>query len=169
MRTHAILASLALVAIGGCATYKLGPCAPKFMDGLTTIAVPNFANRTLEPHIESLITGAVIKQFQQDGTLSVTREDDADVTLKGRLEEVRRSAKRSVRGNVRATREFELQLILRYELVKNSTGEILTRGDVVGTSNLFVGDDIQTEETIAIPNAAEEAAIELVSRITEGW
>ncbi len=139
------------------------------MDGVTTVAVPNFRNHTLEPHIETLVTTTIIKQLQQDGTFQVAREDDADVTVKGRVEEVRRHAKRSVRGNVRATREFELQLMLHYEVVKNATGELLSNGQIVGSANFFVGDDIQTEEAVAIPNAAEEAAVELVSRLTEGW
>jgi hypothetical protein len=169
MRTHATIAALTLVCLSGCATYKLGPCKPKFMDGVHTIAVPNFHNHTLEPHIETLVTTTIIKQIQQDGTLQVAREADADVTLKGRIDEVRRHARRSVRGNVRATREFELQLVLEYELIRNSTGELLNHGRIIGSSNFFVSNDVQTEETVAIPTAVEEAAVDLVSSLTEGW
>ena len=81
-----------------------------------SIAVPTFRNHTLLPRIEALITGTVIKQFQQDGTFRIANEENADAVLKGEIVSVGRAPARSVRGNVLATTEFNLVLRVRYTL-----------------------------------------------------
>ena len=79
--------------------------------------MPIFRNGTLLPRIEALVTGTVIKQFQQDGTFRIASEENADASLKGEIIAVGRSPARSVRGNVLATTEFNLALRVRYTLV----------------------------------------------------
>ena len=82
--------------VGGCAGYHLGPATPAHLRHIKTIAVPTFANTTLMPRIEVLVTGTVIKQFQQDGTFRIASEDQADAVLKGEIVAVNRSPARSV-------------------------------------------------------------------------
>ena len=45
----------------------------------------------------------------------------------------------------------------------------MTSSVVYGSTSFFVGDDITTDERQAIPLAAEEVAVHLVSQISEGW
>jgi hypothetical protein len=170
MRTF-LLCMLAAAAalLPGCAGYQLGPVKPKITRDFSTIAVPTFTNDTLEPRIEVLVTNAVIKHLQQDGTFQVTSADKADVILKGTILELRRSRARSVRGNVVATREFVLHLRLRYELIERATGEVISIRNVTGNTSFFVGNDLQQDERQAIPLAALEAAEEITSQVTEGW
>lgn len=167
MRRAAVFA--ALVALTGCAGYHIGPVKPTYMRDVTSIAVPAFKNDTLEPRIEVLTAGTIIKQIQQDGTYRVASEDKADVVLQGTVEELRRRASRSVRGNVLATAEFTLTVQLRYKLMKRDTGAILREKSVTGSTSFFVGGDVQQDERQAIPLAVEDAAIRLVSEISEGW
>ena len=82
------------VLLSGCAGYKLGPATPAQLQHVHAIAVPTFANSTLIPRIESLVTGTVIKQFQQDGTFRIANESNADATLKGEIVAVSRSPAR---------------------------------------------------------------------------
>jgi hypothetical protein len=131
--------------------------------------VPTFRNTTLVPRIEVLVTGAVIKQFQQDGTFRIANEDNADAILKGEIIGVGRSPARSVRGNVLATTEFNLSLRVRYTVVGRDGKTIAGPSDAAGLTSFFVGDDVNTDERQALPLAAEEMAGRLVSQLSEGW
>jgi hypothetical protein len=163
------LSSLLLAfLVGGCAGYHLGPATPAHLSHIKTIAVPMFANTTLVPRIEALVTGTVIKQFQQDGTFRIASEDQADAVLKGEIIGVGRSPTRSVRGNVLSTTEFNLHLRVRYSLVGRD-GKVLSPGGASGSTSFFVGSDVATDERQALPLAAEEMATQLVSQLSEGW
>jgi hypothetical protein len=155
--------------LSGCAGYHLGPATPAYLREIHSIAVPTFRNATLVPRIEVLVTGTVIKQFQQDGTFRISNEDNADAILKGEIIGVGRSPARSVRGNVLATTEFNLSLRVRYSLVGRDGKTIAGPSEVAGTTSFFVGADVSTDERQALPLAAEELAGHLVSQLSEGW
>ena len=176
MRTIALLPLLAVVAaLSGCAGYKIGPIKPSIMAGVNTIAVPNFKNDTLEPRVETLLASTVIKQIQQDGTYRVVREKDADAILECTLDEIQRRPSRSVKTNVLLTREYVLTLRVRYLVIRRDTGVVLEQRSVIGTTSFFVSGtdtiagDIAQDERQAIPIAAEDMAVRLVSQISEGW
>jgi hypothetical protein len=165
-----LVAALALFSLGGCAGYRIGPVQPYYLRSVHTIAVPTFANKTLLPRIAVLVTDSVIKQFQQDGTYRIVGDNEADAILKGDIVRIYRVPARSVRGNVLATTEFNLSLRVRYSLVDRSTGKVLANpAEVVGWTSFFVGPDITSDERQAIPLAAEQAATQLVSQLSEGW
>jgi hypothetical protein len=170
-----LLAALALAAFAGCAGYQAGPIKPTPMAGVKTIAVPTFKNLTLEPRIEVSLASAVIKQIQKDGTYQVARDDQADAILEGTLEEIERDPARSVRGNVLLSREYDLTLRIRYRVIDRVTGKELESRSVQGRTSFFVSGsnalsaDIIQDERQAIPLAAEDAAVRLVSQISEGW
>ncbi len=160
----ALLASL----LSGCAGYHLGPVTPAYLRDIHTIAVPTFRNSTLLPRIEVLVTGTVIKQFQQDGTFRIANEASADAILKGEIKTVGRSPARSLRGNVLSTTEFNLVLQVSYALVGRD-GHTVTSSGASGTTTFFVGNDVNTDERQALPLAAEQLAVHLVSQLSEGW
>lgn len=153
----------------GCLGYRLGPAKPAQLKQVHSIAVPMFRNNTLVPRVEALVTGTVIKQFQQDGTYRIAREDDADATLKGEITSVGRSPARSVRGNVLATTEFNLQVSVTYKLVGRDGKTIAGPGAASGSTSFFVGTDVSTDERQALPLAVEQLAAGLVSQLSEGW
>jgi hypothetical protein len=160
---------LLALLLSGCAGYHLGPATPAYLRQIHSIAVPTFRNATLVPHIEVLVTGTVIKQFQQDGTFRIANEDNADATLKGEIITVGRSPARSVRGNVLATTEFNLSLRVRYTLVGRDGKTIAGPFEAAGLTSFFVGADVSTDERQALPLAAEQLAGHLVSQLSEGW
>jgi hypothetical protein len=153
----------------GCAGYQVGPATPGYLRQVHTIAVPTFANSTLVPRIEVLVTGTVIKQFQQDGTFRIVNADVADATLKGEIVGVNRSPARSVRGNVLSTTEFNLNMTVKYTLLGRDGKALGAAGAVGGGTSFFVGTDVSTDERQALPLAAEELARHLVSQLSEGW
>jgi len=160
---------LLVFLLGGCAGYKLGPATPGYLRNVHTIAVPTFANTTLVPRIEVLVTSTVIKQFQQDGTFKIVNEDAADAVLKCEITGVNRSPARSVRGNVLSTTEFSLNLTVKYTLMGRDGKVLGSPGAVAGSTSFFVGSDVSTDERQALPLAAEELARHLVSQLSEGW
>jgi len=155
--------------LGGCMGYTLGPAKPNHLRDVHTIAVPTFGNTTLIPRIEVLVTGTVIKQFQQDGTYRIANEDQADAVLKAEIVSVGRSPARSVRGNVLSTTEFNLAMTVSYKLLGRDGKVLGNPGAVSGTTSFFVGTDVSTDERQAMPLAAEELARHLVSQLSEGW
>lgn len=161
--------SLLALLLNGCAGYHLGPATPAYLRQIHSIAVPVFRNGTLVPRIEALVTGTVIKQFQQDGTFRISNEEGADAILKGEIIAVGRSPARSVRGNVLATTEFNLALRVRYTLVGKDGKTISGPAEAAGLTSFFVGSDVNTDERQALPLAAEEMAGHLVSQLSEGW
>jgi hypothetical protein len=153
----------------GCAGYQLGPATPSYLRQVHTIAVPTFSNSTLVPRIEVLVTGTVIKQFQQDGTFRIVNADVADAVLNAEIVGVNRSPARSVRGNVLSTTEFNLTMTVTYNLVGRDKKPLGAAGGVSGSTSFFVGTDVSTDERQAMPLAAEELARHLVSQLSEGW
>jgi Lipopolysaccharide-assembly len=160
---------LLVFLLGGCAGYQLGPATPGYLRQIHTIAVPTFANSTLVPRIEVLVTSTVIKQFQQDGTFRIVNPDVADATLKCEIVGVNRSPARSVRGNVLSTTEFYVTMTVKYTLTGRDGKALGSAGAVSGGTSFFRGSDVATDERQALPLAAEELARHLVSQLSEGW
>lgn len=153
----------------GCFGYHIGPAKPYYLRDVHTIAVPTFKNETLIPRIEVLVTGTVIKQFQQDGTFRIANQENADAVLKAEISKISRSPARSVRGNVLATTEFNLNIHVKYKLVGRDGKMLGPSRDAAGTTSFFVGTDVTTDERQALPLATEELATRLVSQLSEGW
>jgi outer membrane lipopolysaccharide assembly protein LptE/RlpB len=166
--------------LGGCMGYTVGPAKPNHLREVHAIAIPTFGNTTLNPRLEVLVTGTVIKQFQQDGTYRITSEDQADAILKAEIVSVGRSPARSARGNVLSTTEFNLTMVVNYKLLGRDGKPIGSPGAVSGNTSFFVGNtrqalgteessDVSTDERQAMPLAAEELSRHLVSQLSEGW
>jgi hypothetical protein len=62
-----------------------------------------------------------------------------------------------------------LSLEVVYIVIDRVTGAILTQGRVRGRTSFFSSEDIQTTERQAIPVAAQDAAIQIVTELSEGW
>ncbi len=162
-------AALVCLSLGGCLGYHIGPVKPYYLRDVHTISVPTFRNDTLIPRIEVLVTGTVIKQFQQDGTFKIGNDQNADAILQAEITRISRSPARSIRGNVLATSEFNLVMRVRYKLLDREGKPLAPPGEVSGTTSFFVGTDVTTDERQALPLATEELATRLVSQLSEGW
>jgi hypothetical protein len=154
----------------GCAGYHLGSVQPHFMEGIHSIAIPTFRNATLNPNIEVLATDTVIRQFQEDGTYKVASSlDTADAVLEGEIMQVNRTPSRSVISDVQATQEFNMSLIIHYTVKRKATGEIEDDKNVIGSTSFFVSGDVNQDEIQAVPLAAQNAAVQIIRELAEGW
>ena len=116
-----------------------------------------------------LVTDTVIKQLQQDGTFQITSGDKADATLTGEISRITRAPWRSVRGNVLATTEFSLALVVNYSLTGRDGKQLVSPNNAIGTTTFFVSSDVTSDERQALPLATEDLATRLVTQISEGW
>jgi len=91
-------------------------------------------NRTLVPRIEVLVTDTVIKQLQQDGTYQITMGIRRTLPLTGEISRITRAPARSVRGNILATTEFSLWLVVRYSLTGRDGKQLVGASDAIGTT-----------------------------------
>ncbi|TKJ41740.1 hypothetical protein CEE37_04000 [candidate division LCP-89 bacterium B3_LCP] len=84
-RTVSLIVMIALLAIftfGGCFRYSFSGA----MTGdIKTLAIPLFDNRTAEYGVVESITDELILKFQQDNTLMIVDEGEADAVLFGTL------------------------------------------------------------------------------------
>ena len=173
----ALLLPLALAGLllSGCAGYKIGFVQPKFMEGIHKIAIPTFRNDTLEPRIEVPMATAVIKEFQTDGTYQIVDEKDADAILEGTLDTIQRRPARSVRGNILLTKEYTLTVRGRFKLTNKATGLVIDQRTVSGSTSFYatgsdsISQDVNQDERQAVPLAAADMAVQLVSQYSEGW
>lgn len=184
--------TLALVALclPGCAGYQMGSVKPEAYAHIRKISVPTFENKTLEPRVSVLMTNAVIKQMQMDGTYKISTKEKADAELRGVIYRIERQQLRSARIDTFTSTELQSYLIIRWALYDPATGEKLKysqasdidENNVEGTSGLktrpgqnigrtivFLDPNFQTSERGAIPVAAQRAAEQLVSQLSEGW
>ena len=159
---------LAAFLLAGCG-YKLGEIRPTPMRSVRTLAVPTFKNRTYEPRVEVLLADTLIKQLQQDGTYTIVSDNTADAILNCTLEKIERRSLRSVQNNVLATSEFGISLEVHYRVTDRVTGIALMEGRVRGNASFFADNDLQTTERQAIPVAAHNLALEMTTRLAEGW
>lgn len=191
-------ATAVLLLQPGCAGYQLGSVKPAAFADVEKIHVPIFRNDTLEPRLSSLVSNAVLKQLQADGTYQVTNRSSSDAVLVGKIRNVRKRQLRAVRTDTLTSQELSVYLELEFHLEDPNTGEKLgtrsrnrdepgdpdsdsdpkkestdplrvPQGRVVGETIQFVESNFQVSERAALSRAAEDAAKKLVSQIANGW
>ncbi len=188
--TAVLLAGLTVLVLSGCAGYQVGSVKPTLYQGINNLYVPTFGNDTLEPRASVLVTNAVIKQLQMDGTYAVTSKANADAELRGTIERIERRQLRAVRTDTLRSTELLLYIVVKWSLHDPATGKKLdysekrdldetnyddtsglriVPGRIVGQTIVFLDPNFQISERGALPAAAQDLAEKLVSRISEGF
>lgn len=179
--------------LSGCAGYQLGEVKPASYAGIDNLHIPPFKNLTLEPRLSSLVTNAVLKEVQADGTYKVTNRANADAVLVAEIREVRKNQLRAVRTDTLQSQELRLFLYVDFHLEDPITGrriestvpdtedaakfgktegnEVIRarQGRVVGDTIQFVDESFQIGERNALAVASEDLADKLVSQLANGW
>ncbi len=181
----------------GCAGYQLGDVKPASYASVQNLHVPTFKNLTLEPRLSSLVTNAVLKELQADGTYRVTTRSNCDAVLVGQISEIRKSQLRADRQDTLQSEELNLFLYVDFhledpitglrigELKNQEKGENVSwqdeksgsgqssikarNGRVVGEVIQFIDESFQVGERNDLAFAAEDLADKLVSQLANGW
>ena len=147
----------------------MGTSKPYDMELVNNLAIPVFQNETLEPRIATLLTNATIKEFQNDGTFTITRKDKADAILVATISEINRLPFRFNRADRLVSQELNFQIVCDYYVADAINREVLASGTVTGNSNLSLRENFQLTERQALADAATKVAQNLMVEICEGW
>jgi len=175
------LFSLALVlpflTAGGCGYYSTSATGGT---NLKSIAVPLFANQTLEHGLEETVTRAVVDAFVADNHLAVVAEPEAESILWGTIVDYRRIPfSFDAQGTVT---EYKLEIVTRVEYEDRKSTKTLWSDDdlsawatyTLDPSAIAASDATQTEEASTSEDGARETAVdklarELVAKTVGGW
>jgi len=149
-------------AAAGCGYHRARSDNPQFA-GMTTIAIPYFANKTFEPELEKIFTHAFVNEFIKSRRLQVVGESGADLVLRGTLRKL-------VEDTIAYNRddkalEYRMDVVLDLQLERRATGEVFWKRKGLRHSEEFpVGDNIVLSEA-AKRAALERLAADLAERI----
>lgn len=163
-------ALLLVLALSGCAGYRVGDISGRDLQGVRSVYVPAAKNASLEPDLQMVVTNAIIRRFNDDGTLTVNQNSSADSELDLTITNIDHTPIRSSTSDLLITAEYQVRIEATVTYVNRKLGrKIFENVPVNGSTNFFTQADIQEAERQALPLAAEDLANNTVKLVTEGW
>jgi hypothetical protein len=167
---RALFVLLGVTVLSGCAGYRVGNISGRDIQGVHTVYVPVVRNSSLVPDLQVVLTNAIIRRFENDGTLSVVQSENADSELDVTIIDVQRTSMRSSSSDLLLTSEYNLTIHATATFVNRKLGrKIFENAQVSGNTSFFTQADINEGERQALPLAAIDLANNAVSLVTEGW
>jgi len=170
-KTRFALAVLLVAAVGpggaGCG-YTLSSVLPAH---IKTLAVPVFANNTVEYGLSDDVTQALSDAFLREGRLRLVSERDADAILRGTVV----SYKNQVFGYTRAERATQYEIVLVVKVVFRDTvkNRDVWKEDALTVRTTYnvaaVGSEPAKTETEGRKEVVQKLADQVVSRTIQGW
>jgi hypothetical protein len=154
------------MALSGCMNYQVGTTLPRH---LRTIAVEPFKNESGEPNLETELQRAIRQEIQREGQLRLLDADAAAIHLRGTLLSYSLDPMRYDQNRPKTVSEYRVVVRARIEAVEAATGDVLVAQTVVGDSTLRAAGDLATARRTALPEAARQAAHEIVNAVVSAW
>lgn len=165
-----ILTLLVLLTLSGCAGYRVGNVSGRNLQGVRSVYVPTAKNMSLEPDLQMSVTNAIVRRFDNDGTLSVSQTGSADSELDVTITNVQLTPLSSSNTDLLVTAQYQLTIQATATYVNRRLGrKIFENTQVTGTTTFFTQSNIQEGKRQALPLAAEDLANNTVKLVTEGW
>jgi len=160
----------AVLALSGCAGYRVGDISGRDLQGVRSVYVPTAHNTSLQPDLQMTVTNAIVRRFDNDGTLAVQQNNAADSELDVTVTNVYETAVRSSSSDILVTAEYQLTVQATATYVNRKLGrKIFENVPVSGMTQFFTQNDIQEGIRQALPLACEDLATNTVKLVTEGW
>ncbi len=165
--TKILVVLLACASINGCVGYQLGSMLPA---DIKTVHVPTFINDTSEPLIEIETTQATVIRLQQDGSLKVVKQDQADAILEVELTDYKLEAVSFERNKETRANEYRILLRANVILKRADTGELIVQvSKVSGEADFSFTGNLSAAKRTAFPEAAKDLAHDIVEKVVEAW
>ena len=146
-------ALLLVLALSGCAGYRVGDISGRDLQGVRSVYVPA-ANASLEPDLQMVVTNAIIRRFNDDGTLTVNQNSSADSELDLTITNVHTPDPQQHVGPA-YHRRVSVPIEATATYVNRKLGrKIFENVPVTGSTNFFTQADIKEGERQALPLAA---------------
>jgi hypothetical protein len=165
-----LLAILALGPLSGCAGYRVGNTSGRDLQGVRSVYVPMAKNTSLAPDLQMTVTNAIIRRFNDDGTLEVNQSSNADSELDIVVTSIQHTEVSSTTSDILVAAKYRVTIQATATYVNRRLGrKIFENVSVSGSTTYFTQSDIQEGERQALPLAAQDLANNAVKLITEGW
>lgn len=160
----------AMMVLSGCAGYRVGNVSGRNLQGVRSVYVPMVKNASLQPDVQPLVTNAIISRFNDDGTLTVSQNNNADSELDVTVTSVTETQVSNSVNDINITTQYQINMQATATYVNRRLGrKIFENVQVSGITNFFTQANIQEGIRQAIPLAAQDLANHTVKLVTEGW
>lgn len=159
---------LPLLALGaGCAGYRVGSMLP---GDIKTVYVPAVVNKSNEPLVEVELTQSLIQKIQQDGSMRIAPQVDADAILTVELLSYKLEAV-AYRKDVRAAaNQYRINLEAKFVMRRTKDESVVAESPrVTGQAVFDVTGDLTSSKLTGNPLAAADLADRIVQRLVEYW
>ena len=159
--------SFVALILSGCA-YHLGP-TNGVKAGAKTIQVHPFTNKTLQARVGDAVTAVLRKQLQQDGTYRLsTYGDTSDIVVSGVVTKYERHGMTYQSKDVVTVRDFRVTTTVHVIATERSTGNVIFDQNVIGTTLVRAGTDLNSDERQALPLLADNVAKKITALVVDG-
>ena len=163
------LTFLALLLLPGCG-YRFGSL---MHPQINSIAIAPVTNETVAYNLWPQVRGLLCEAFQQDASLQLRRESNADCILYARVIKVsfKQSAWSSVNDeNKYLPVEWNVSITIEYSVViPGALNPLIAKRSTSGAATFMTGADMEAGRMSGIRQAALAAARKIVSEVTEAW
>ena len=162
------IAALTALCLCGCG-YRIGSL---MHPQIHSIAIAPVTNETVAYNVGPQVRGLLCETFQQDGSLQLRRESNADCILYARVTGIhfKNSSWSSTYDDQNyVPTEWTVSITIEYTVVIPGELKPLARGKVKGSATFMTGADMEAGRTNGIRLAAFDAAKKIVHNVTEGW
>lgn len=139
-----------LLAFSGACGYRIARFDNPELEGVHTIAIPYFENKTYEPGLDALFTYAFINKFISTGRLQVVAVDEADLLLRGTIKKVEYDSL-AMTPDKRAL-EWRVWVTTQIVVEERKTGRVLWKRGTLRQGQAYR----TTSETALAPDAATD-------------
>ena len=157
-----------LVACTSGCGYTVSSVLPSY---IRTVAIPTFANNTVEHALADDITQALINSFLADRRLTLERERDADAVLRGTVLAYRNRVYAYTSQEV-AT-QYEILLTVKVTFRDQVKNRDVWKEDALTVRSTYsvvpVGSEPAKTEVDARADVVKKLADQIVSRTVQGW
>lgn len=166
-----LIAATALICLTWCGCgYRIGSL---MHPQIHSIAIAPVVNETVAYNVAPQVRSLLCECFQQDGSLQVKRESNADCILYARVTNIlfKKSTWSSTYNEDQYVPvEWTASVTIEYTVViPGELKPLVKKTKVSGTAKIMTGADMETGRVNGIRQAAYDAAKKIVHGVTEAW
>ena len=163
-----VFTAAATLLLCGCG-YRIGSLMHPQIE---SIAIAPVVNETVAYNLAPQVRGLLCEVFQQDGSLKLRRESNADCILYARVTSIKFSSvttSSTYEDENYVPTEWRVSVTIEYTVVIPGELKPLVKGRATGSATFMTGADMEAGRTNGIRLAAFDAAKRVVHKVTEAW
>lgn len=164
-----------ILMMSGCGYQQLRSQTFKRLEGVKTIAIPVFMNRTTEVNVDKIMTQALVDEFIKRNRLELVSKDEADAVIEGEVTAVNITPiSYKLRSNdTPLAAEYLASLKVKIQLRRRSDGAIFLKLPVLEDHKQYsAGGSILLRESVqqaTFRRIAQDLMTEVYDRLIEAW